>query len=82
MFQERKDRLMAYRVETGLKVQKTVSTKAAAAYLALYGVPVHVSVRVLSSDRKRPPNNDVQAPLWFEVVRAAGPTYGSKTKFV
>lgn len=82
MVQERKDRLMAYRVQMGLTVQKTVSTKAAAAYMATYGVPMHVSVRVLSSDKKRAPGNEPAAPFWFDVIRAAGPTYGSDTDFI
>lgn len=81
MVQERKDRLMAYRVQMGLMVQKTVSTKAAAAYMATYGVPMHVSVRVLSSDKKRAPSSEPEPPFWFDVIRAAGPTYGSDTEF-
>lgn len=81
MVQERIDRLMAHRVETGLKVQQSVSTKAAAAYLATYGVPMHVSVRVLSTEKKRAPGTAVHGPFWFDVIRAAGPTYGSNTEF-
>jgi len=81
MVQERKDRLMAYRVEMGLKVQQTVSTKAAAAYMASFGVPMHVSIRVLSSDKKRGPGDGKEPPLWFDVIRSAGPTYGSRTDF-
>ncbi len=77
MVQERKNRLMAYRVEKGLMVQKQVSTRAAAAYLANYGVPMHVSVRVLTSSNKRPPEEHHDGTLWFDIIRGAGMTYGS-----
>ncbi|QYF94711.1 hypothetical protein KY495_05845 [Massilia sp. PAMC28688] len=76
MVQERKNRLMAYRVEMGLKVQREVSTRAAAAYLANYGVPMHVSMRVLSTPNKRTGSLEGQEPLWFDIVRASGMTYG------
>ncbi len=82
MVQERKDRLLAYRVQMGLTVQKTVSTKAAAAYMATYGVPMHVSVRVLSTPNKRDLTGYVHEPFWFDIVRAAGPTYGARTEFM
>ena len=78
MVQERKDRLLAYRVEKGLFVQKTISTKAAAAYLANHGVPMHVSVRILTTDNKREMGELEQAPFWFDIIRAAGPTFGAK----
>ena len=81
MVQERKNRLMAYRVEKGLLVQKMVSTRAAAAYLANYGVPVHVSIRVLSTANKRAPAEYNEEPFWFEIIMAAGPTYGAKMEF-
>jgi hypothetical protein len=81
MVQERKNRLMAYRVEKGLLVQKMVSTRAAAAYLANYGVPVHVSIRVLSTANKRAPSDYNDEPFWFEIIMAAGPTYGAKMDF-
>lgn len=81
MVQERKDRLMAYRVEKGLMVQKSVSTKAAAAYLANYGVPLHVSMRVLSTPNRRDMAGLNEAPFWFEIIRNAGPTYGALTQF-
>lgn len=81
MVQERKDRLLAYRVQMGLTVQKTVSTKAAAAYMAMYGVPLHVSMRVLSTSNRRDLSGYVQAPFWFDIIRAAGPTYGARTDF-
>ena len=81
MVQERKDRLMAYRVEKGLIVQKALGTKAAAAYLADFGVPMHVSVRVLTTSNKRDMTGFVHAPFWFEIIRNAGPTYGAKTNF-
>lgn len=81
MVQERKNRLMAYRVEQGLVVQKLAGTRAAAAYLANYGVPMHVSMRVLSTNNKRDMSNEVQLPFWFDIIRAAGPTYGARTDF-
>ena len=77
MVQERKNRLMAYRVEKGLMVQKQVSTRAAAAYLATYGVPMHVSVRVLTSNKKRAFEEHLEGTLWFDIIRAAGMTYGA-----
>ncbi|MBC7684805.1 MAG: hypothetical protein H7176_06205 [Bdellovibrionales bacterium] len=79
MVQERKNRLLAYRVEKGLMVQKTVSTKAAAAYLASHGVPLHVSMRVLSTANKREANNYNNMPFWFDIISSAGPTYGART---
>ena len=78
MVQERKNRLMALRVEQGLIVQKQVSTRAAAAYLANYGVPMHVSVRVLSTNNKRESNSGPQEPFWFDIIRNAGPTFGAR----
>ncbi|MES2315962.1 MAG: hypothetical protein V4631_00575 [Pseudomonadota bacterium] len=81
MVQERKNRLMAYRVEQGILVQKNVSTRAAAAYLANYGVPMHVSMRVLSTGKRREPSTTPQLPFWFDIIRAAGPTFGSRTDF-
>ncbi|MEJ7804489.1 MAG: hypothetical protein WKG03_01010 [Telluria sp.] len=77
MVQERKNRLMAYRVEKGLMVQKQVSTRAAAAYLATYGVPMHVSVRVLTSPKKRAFDEHPDGSLWFDIIRGAGMTYGA-----
>ena len=77
MVQERKNRLMAYRVEKGLMVQKQISTRAAAAYLANYGVPMHVSVRVLTTANKRDLSSMVDGPLWFDIIRASGMTYGA-----
>ena len=77
MVQERKNRLMAYRVEKGLMVQKQVSTKAAATYLATYGVPMHVSVRVLTTTNKRASEQHLEGSLWFDIIRASGMTYGS-----
>ncbi|MES2015252.1 MAG: hypothetical protein V4484_02055 [Pseudomonadota bacterium] len=73
---------MAYRVEQGLVVQKKVSTRAAAAYLANYGVPMHVSIRVLSTPNKREMSNLSNQPFWFEIVRASGPTYGARQEFI
>lgn len=77
MVQERKNRLMAYRVEKGLMVQKKVSTRAAAAYLATYGVPMHVSVRVLTGQKKRALDEHADGTLWFDIIRDAGMTYGA-----
>ena len=79
MVQERKNRLMAYRVEQGLYVQKRESTRAAAAYLANYGVPMHVSIRVLSTPNKRDMTEIPPQGLWFDIVRNAGATYGART---
>jgi hypothetical protein len=81
MVQERKNRLMAYRVEQGLLVQKKVGTRAAADYLANYGVPMHVSIRVLSTPNKREMSGYDDQPLWFDIIIAAGPTYGAKMEF-
>lgn len=78
MVQERKNRLMAYRVEKGLMVQKQASTRAAADYLANFGVPMHVSVRVLSSPNKRRAYEAYdESTFWFSIIRAAGLTYGA-----
>ena len=81
MVQERKNRLMAYRVEQALMVQKRASTRAAAAYLANYGIPMHVSIRVLSTPNRRDMTGVANAPFWFDIIRNAGPTYGAKTAF-
>jgi hypothetical protein len=81
MVQERKNRLMAYRVDQGLYVQKQVSTKAAAAYLANYGVPMHVSIRVLSTPHKRDMGPPSPQAFWFDIVRGAGATYGARHEF-
>ncbi len=81
MVQERKNRLMAYRVEKGLLVQKHFSTKEAAAYLANFGVPMHVSIRVLSTNNRRDMTGVEDAPFWFDIIRMAGPTYGSPMEF-
>ncbi|WP_143167644.1 hypothetical protein [Massilia sp. CF038] len=62
-------------------MQKLVSTRAAAAYLSNYGVPMHVSMRVLSTTNKRAEATYNEEPLWFEIVLAAGPTYGAKMEF-
>ena len=78
MVQERKNRLMAYRIEKGLLVQQEVSTRAAAAYLATYGVPMHVSVRVLTSPKKRRTfEYHEEGTFWFDIIRSAGMTYGA-----
>ena len=78
MVQERKNRLMAYRVDKGLMVQKQISTRAAASYLATYGVPMHVSVRVLTSPKqRRAMQSHEDGTLWFDIIRSAGMTYGA-----
>ena len=77
MVQERKSRLMAYRVDKALMIQKQGSTKAAAIYLATYGVPMHVSVRVLTSANKRAIEQHPEGSLWFDIIRRAGMTFGS-----
>ena len=78
MVQERKNRLMSYRVEKGLMVQKMVSTRAAADYLANFGVPLHVSMRVLSSPNKRRATEvHDESTFWFVIIRNAGMTYGA-----
>ena len=77
MVQERKNRLMAYRVDKALMIQKQGSTKAAATYLATYGVPMHVSVRVLTSANKRASEHHAEGSLWFDIIRRAGMTFGS-----
>jgi hypothetical protein len=81
MVQERKNRLMAYRVEQGLKVQQLAGTRAAADFLANYGVPMHVSMRVLSTTNRREMSDLQREPFWFEIIMAAGPTYGAKMEF-
>lgn len=77
MVQERKDRLMAYRIDIGLQVQREAGTRAAASYLATYGVPMKVSVRVLSTPSKRAANGYDKQPFWFDIVRASGTSYGA-----
>lgn len=81
MVQERKDRLMAYRIEMGLQVKQASGTRAAAAYLATYGVPMRVSIRVLSSADKRPAHDYDEQPFWFDIIRASGPAYGMNKGF-
>ena len=81
MVQERKNRLMAHRVDNGILLAQQVSTRVAAAYMANYGVPMHVSMRVLSSTNRRQIDNSPQPPFWFDIIRAAGPTYGARTEF-
>jgi hypothetical protein len=81
MVQERKNRLMAYRVEQGLKVQQVAGTRAAADFLANYGVPLHVSMRVLSTTNRREMSDVNREPFWLEIIMAAGATYGAKMEF-
>lgn len=53
MRQERRDRQTAIRVEKGLIIQRSSSTREAADYLAARGVPLHVAMRVLTTLHRR-----------------------------
>ena len=53
MKQERTDRHTALKVEKGLLIQRSSSTQDAAQYLLARGVPMHVSLRVLTTTRRR-----------------------------
>lgn len=80
--QARTNRQMALNVERGLYMQRTSSTGRAAAYLAAYGVPVDVALRVLTTTLKRDMSAVLAAPpSWREIISAAGPTYGDQTNF-
>jgi hypothetical protein len=77
IIQPRKDRLTAVTVEQGISMQHTSTTRSAAGYLAAYGVPFDVALRVLTTPYRR----DIgallaAAPSWREIILAAGPTYG------
>lgn len=81
--QVRKDRITAIRVEKGLLIQQSSSTREAAAYLASKGVPMHVAQRVLTTPNKRDMRDPETIPpqTWEEIVLAAGPTYGFRLNF-
>ncbi len=42
---------------------------------------MHVSIRVLSTPNKRDMGQAAPQGLWFDIVRNAGATYGSRTDF-
>ena len=56
MRQVRKDRHTALKVEKGLLIQRCSTTQDAAQYLLARGVPMDVSVRVLTTTRRRDMN--------------------------
>lgn len=73
----RTDRLTAAKVEKGLFVQRTASTRAAAQYMAANGVPLHVALRVLTTEHKRDMRDLLRAPpSWHDIIRASGTTFG------
>jgi arsenate reductase-like glutaredoxin family protein len=77
MEQKRNNRVMAQRVEEGLFVQRSDSTRKAAVYLEAYGVPFDVSKRVLTTPYRR--NMEallVQTPSWHQIITSSGPTFG------
>ena len=79
--QPRIDRIMAAKVEKGLYIQRTQSTRAAALYFENNGVPMHVAVRVLTTNNKRDMADLLAAPpSWHDVIRSAGPTFGAPIK--
>lgn len=81
--QVRKDRMTAIRVEKGLLIQQSSSTREAAAYLASKGVPLQVAQRVLTTPHRRDMRDPGSIPpqSWEEIVLAAGPTYGFQLNF-
>ena len=82
MTQPRINRQMALSVERGLYMQRSAGTGRAAAYLAAYGVPVDVALRVLTTAQRRDMRAMLAAPpSWHEIISAAGPTYGEPTNF-
>ncbi len=82
MTQPRINRQMALSVERGLYMQRSAGTGRAAAYLAAYGVPVGVALRVLTTTQRRDMRAVLAAPpSWHEIISAAGPTYGDQTNF-
>ena len=73
----RTDRLTAAKVEKGLFVQRSSSTRAAAQYMASNGVPLHVALRVLTTPFKRDMSDLLRAPpSWHDIIRGSGPTFG------
>ena len=82
MIKPRTNRQMAITVEQGLYVQRSSSTRKAAHYLAAYGVPLAVALRVLTTPYRRDMSDVLAAPpSWREVILWAGPTYGDQTNF-
>lgn len=77
MTQPRRNRQMAISVEQGLYMQRTSSTRKAAVYLAAYGVPFDVALRVLTTPYRRDMSAMLAAPpSWRDVIFSAGPTFG------
>ena len=73
----RTDRLTAAKVEKGLFVQRTASTREAAQYMASNGVPLHVAVRVLTTPHKRDMRDLLRAPpSWHDIIRSSGTAFG------
>lgn len=73
----RTDRLTAAKVEKGLYVQRTASTRDAAVYMASNGVPLHVALRVLTTRFKRDMGDLIKAPpSWHDIISSAGATFG------
>ncbi|MBZ2205780.1 hypothetical protein [Massilia soli] len=62
MRQVRKDRHTALKVERGLLIQRCSTTQDAAQYLLARGVPMDVSVRVLTTTRRRDMNRTGALP--------------------
>jgi hypothetical protein len=79
MVQARTNRAMANRVEQGLYVQRTQSTRKAAVYMAACGVPFEVAMRVLTTPYRRNMSELLNAkPSWHDIILSAGPTFGDK----
>lgn len=77
MAKPRTDRLTAAKVEKGLYVQRTASTREAAQYMAANGVPLHVAVRVLTTPYKRDMRDLLRAPpSWHDIIRSSGTAFG------
>ncbi|GEM_PF-2432051 len=73
----RTDRLTAAKVEKGLYVQRTSSTRAAAVYMASNGVPLHVALRVLTTQFRRDMRDLLRSPpSWHDIISSAGTTFG------
>jgi hypothetical protein len=79
MVHPRTNRLMANRVEQGLYVQRTQSTRKAATYMAACGVPFDVAMRVLLTPYRRNMSDLINSPpSWHDIILSAGPTFGDK----
>jgi hypothetical protein len=73
----RTDRLTAAKVEKGLYVQRTSTTRAAANYMADHGVPFQVALRVLTTSYKRDMSELLRSPpTWHDIIKSSGPAYG------